>query len=231
MPGQSWGQGAGLRARAEGGALRGSLPGLGGEGGRGGTGALSLGVPGPPRGRIGAGRRRCPPAAAHLGLGPVLQEVLQVEVGERRPHAAGAGAAPRLEGHPAADPPPAAAAGSAGSSRTPRPGPRLQQRRGLAARSARVAARGGLRAARPRGAGRSQAAGGGPGPTPRRRTGGCGLVGPPPLAAGRCRAARGGGRSQKWQGWGTASPHRRHISTASCQSEPRLAARVGSFPP
>lgn len=51
--------------------------------------------------------------AAHLGLGPVLQEVLQVEVGKRRPHAAAAaaGAAPRLEGH---------GGGSCGRSRWPR---------------------------------------------------------------------------------------------------------------
>lgn len=148
VPGLSWAQGAGLRACREVGAQGtwdgGEPPGLtarprGGRG-RGGAGAR---CPWGCRGRRGGDRGwRTALPAAHLGLGPVLQKVLQVEVGERRPHAAGAGAAPRLEGHPAAPPPlhrrrqqlqpvPLAPTERPGPGSAPRPRRRLQLRRGL----------------------------------------------------------------------------------------------------
>lgn len=124
------------------------------------------------RGRRGGDRgRRTALPAAHLGLGPVLQEVLQVEVGERRPHAAGAGAAPRLEGHPAAPPPlhrrrqqlqpvPLAPTQRPGPGSAPRPRRRLQLRRGLD-RTLRPCGREGRRAGGRCGAGRSRGRAGG----------------------------------------------------------------------
>lgn len=111
-----------------------------------------------------AGPRRGPRAlGAHLGLGPVLQQVLQVEVGERRPHAAAspAAAAARFERHP---PGPARRQQPQPVPLTPaeRPGPgpaapvRLQQRRGC--RTLRPA-RGGRRTGWRRRAGRSHGPG------------------------------------------------------------------------
>lgn len=115
----------------------------------------------PDRPRV-SGLRRGPRAlGAHLGLGPVLQQVLQVEVGQRRPHAAASpsAAAARFERH---SPGPARRQQPQPVPLAPaeRPGPavpsRLQQRRGC--RTLRPA-RGGTRTGWRRSAGRSLGAG------------------------------------------------------------------------
>lgn len=72
IPVLSWVRGAGLRAREEGGArgMEGGTPGPPAwpRRGRGARGALPPRAPGPPRGPIGAGRRRCPPGSLTSGL-------------------------------------------------------------------------------------------------------------------------------------------------------------------
>lgn len=128
------------------------------------------------------------PGAAHLGPAALLQQVLQVEVGERRAHAAPALALARLERHPAG----AGARGRGDAETRGRAEPGVRAPRACGAEAAEAAETEGTR----RGWARHHPAGGAPGgrgrspapprprarlpPRPRARLPGPDWAGPPP---------------------------------------------------